>query len=143
MKSNKRKLKTIMLSMMLVAGMLLPTSSFAQNVEAETGGRVFEFSKLFGLEGQLFSTNRDGEPIEEPIEEGGFSPETGGGLFGFETFSESDSRLFGNRGAINDNITGGITNVSFGEEVPLGGGIAIMLVAGLGYVALKKKEDEQ
>ena len=143
MKSNKRKLKTIMLSMMLVAGMLLPTSSFAQNVEAETGGRVFEFSKLFGLEGQLFSTNRDGEPIEEPIEVEGFSTETGGGLFGLGKSFESDSRLFGNRGAINDNITGGITNVSFGEEVPLGGGIAIMLVAGLGYVALKKKEDKQ
>ena len=41
------------------------------------------------------------------------------------------------------NISGGITNGSFGEEVPLGSGIAIMLVAGLGYVALKKKEDEQ
>ena len=46
-------------------------------------------------------------------------------------------------GAINDNITVGITNGDFGEEVPLGGGIAIMLVAGLGYVALKKKEDKQ
>jgi hypothetical protein len=46
-------------------------------------------------------------------------------------------------GAINDGITGGITNGSFGEEVPLGGGIAILLVAGLGYVAIKKKEDEQ
>ena len=143
MKSNKRKLKSIVLSMVLAVGMLLSASVSAQEVEAETGGRVFEFGILFGLEGQLFSTNRDGEPIEEPIEVEGFSTETGGGLFGFGKGFESDSRLFGNRGAINDNITGGITNVSFGQEVPLGGGIAIMLVAGLGYVALKKKEDKQ
>ena len=143
MKNNKRKLKSIVLSMVLAVGMLLSASVSAQEVEAETGGRVFEFGKLFGLEGQLFSTNRDGEPIEEPIEVEGFSTETGGGLFGFGKGFESDSRLFGNRGAINDNITGGITNGSFGEEVPLGGGIAIMLVAGLGYVALKKKEDKQ
>ena len=39
-------------------------------------------------------------------------------------------------------ISSDITNDSFGET-PLGGGIAILLVAGLGYVALKKKEDEQ
>ena len=46
-------------------------------------------------------------------------------------------------GAGDATITGsGITNGSFGEA-PLGGGIAIMLVAGLGYVALKKKEDKQ
>ncbi len=29
------------------------------------------------------------------------------------------------------------------QEVPLGSGIAILIGAGLGYVALKKKEDEQ
>jgi hypothetical protein len=38
---------------------------------------------------------------------------------------------------------GGITNYGIGEEVPLGSGMAILLAAGLGYVALKKKEDEQ
>ena len=32
---------------------------------------------------------------------------------------------------------------NFEEVVPLGSGIAILLVAGLGYVALKKKEDKQ
>ncbi len=36
-------------------------------------------------------------------------------------------------------IEGDITNDGFG--VPLGSGIAILLGAGLGYVALKKKED--
>ena len=29
------------------------------------------------------------------------------------------------------------------QEVPLGSGIAILIGAGLGYIALKKKEDEQ
>ena len=57
--------------------------------------------------------------------------------------SSDNASLLRKNNAINDNITGGITNGDFGVEVPLGGGIAIMLVAGLGYVALKKKEDEQ
>ena len=35
----------------------------------------------------------------------------------------------------------GITNDDFGA--PLGSGIAILIGAGLGYVALKKKEDKQ
>ena len=75
--------------------------------------------------------------------------QNGGGLFGRGATSSdcaassSEESLLQREDAINDNITGGITNGSFGEEVPLGGGIAIMLVAGLGYVALKKKEDEQ
>ena len=29
------------------------------------------------------------------------------------------------------------------QDAPLGSGIAILIGAGLGYVALKKKEDEQ
>ena len=32
---------------------------------------------------------------------------------------------------------------TFQDPVPLGSGIAILIGAGLGYVALKKKEDEQ
>ena len=39
-----------------------------------------------------------------------------------------------------NNDNGGMTNQTF--ETPLGGGIAILLAAGLGYVALKKKENE-
>jgi len=46
------------------------------------------------------------------------------------------------RGAGDATITSGITFDNF-QDVPLGSGIAILLVAGLGYVALKKKEDEQ
>ena len=47
----------------------------------------------------------------------------------------------GNRSTISDN--GLFTNANFGEEAPLSSGIAVLLAAGLGYVALKKKEDKQ
>jgi len=45
-------------------------------------------------------------------------------------------------------ISGGLTNGGFGEDepvypAPLGSGLAILVGAGLGYVALKKKEDKQ
>ena len=44
---------------------------------------------------------------------------------------------------ISGNTEEGISNYGIGETVPLGSGIAILIGAGLGYVALKKKEDEQ
>ena len=51
----------------------------------------------------------------------------------------------GNRGGIIDDNSGdGFTIETFGDtNVPLGSGIAILMGLGLGYVALKKKEDEQ
>ena len=36
-----------------------------------------------------------------------------------------------------------VNTQDFGQNAPLGSGIAILIGAGLGYVALKKKEDEQ
>lgn len=64
------------------------------------------------------------------------------GLFG-RGANASDSENSGSRGMmnINDNTGTGFTNEEFG--VPMGSGIAILIGAGLGYVALKKKEDEQ
>ena len=63
-----------------------------------------------------------------------------GGLFGRGDTHESASNDLMNRSgevaASND-----ITNESFGA--PLGGGLAILIGGGLGYVALKKKEDKQ
>ena len=67
-----------------------------------------------------------------------------GGLFGKNPKAEEtvDGLMQrGNRSTISDN--GNFTNGNFGEEAPLGGGIAVLLVAGLGYAALKKKEDKQ
>ena len=57
--------------------------------------------------------------------------------------SSDNAPLLQRNNTINDNITGGITNGSFGVEVPLGSSLVILLGAGLGYVALKKKEDKQ
>lgn len=37
--------------------------------------------------------------------------------------------------------SGEISNYGIGQSVPLGSGLVILLGAGLGYVALKKKED--
>lgn len=63
--------------------------------------------------------------------------------------SSTDSKIVGNNGGllrgdvtINDD-EGGISNYGIGEPVPVGSGIAILLAAGMGYVTLKKKEDEQ
>ena len=65
-----------------------------------------------------------------------------GGLF--ERGMTSDNAEYSNsRGLVNINssTSTGITNDDFGA--PLGSGIAILIGAGLGYVALKKKEDQQ
>ena len=69
--------------------------------------------------------------------------QTGGGLFGKGV--ESDNANFGSRGMMNitESTEDGFTNADFGETAPLGSGLAILIGAGLGYVALKKKEDKQ
>lgn len=71
----------------------------------------------------------------------------GGGLFGrgptdsnFATASSEEGLLR----ATYPITDGGITINGIGQsEAPLGSGIAILIGAGLGYMALKKKEDEQ
>lgn len=64
------------------------------------------------------------------------------GLFGRGETADNSANS-GSRGMmnINDNTGTGFSNEEFGA--PLGSGIAILIGAGLGYVALKKKEDEQ
>ena len=56
--------------------------------------------------------------------------------------ASADNETVNNRGLMNINFNTevGITNGGIGE-VPLGSGLVILLGAGLGYVALKKKED--
>ena len=39
--------------------------------------------------------------------------------------------------------TGIINNQTFGQEVPLSGGVVLLLATGAGYALLKRKEDEQ
>lgn len=77
---------------------------------------------------------------------GGYAQENGkwgGGLFGHGATDESDGWLRGlfNLPETDEEVE--ITNYGIGETVPVGSGLLILLGAGLGYVALKKKEDEQ
>ena len=65
-----------------------------------------------------------------------------GGLFGETLPSESHHGTL-DRGTDHSIDGGDITNDGFGSDAPIGSGIAILLGAGLGYVALKKKEDKQ
>ena len=56
------------------------------------------------------------------------------------SYSGGESFMRKEGSAIND---GGISNYGIGETVPLGSGLVLLLGASIGYVALKKKEDEQ
>ena len=149
---NNRKLKSIIFSMALAAGMLLPMGASAQNDDRRFG--------LFGLDNlSLFE-----EPEPTVVYEFGGGANDGmvganqgvaisdysvtpGGIFGitrsiFRTNSDNGNsrELFG--------ISSQVSFANFGETepdptAPLGSGLAILIGAGLGYVALKKKEDKQ
>ena len=58
--------------------------------------------------------------------------------YGFGGTKENNS--FFNR---NVETIGIINNQTFGQEVPVGSGLFILLAAGAGYAILKRKEDEQ
>ena len=68
----------------------------------------------------------------------------GGGLFGLG--DSDDSGWFGGllRGD-SENVPGAEGDITIDPfvEAPLGSGLVILIGAGLGYVALKKKEDER
>ena len=69
-----------------------------------------------------------------------------GGLFGKSSKSESaQGGMMQKSGGTTISDEGGpFSNANFGEAVPIAGGVAILLAASLGYVALKKrKENEQ
>ena len=59
--------------------------------------------------------------------------------YGFGSAKENQS-LFGQR---NVETSGVINNQIFGQSVPVGSGVVILLAAGAGYAILKRKEDEQ
>ena len=63
------------------------------------------------------------------------------GLFGTAEQANKQQSMLGQSRAGEVNIGGDINNQNYGQDAPLGSGIAILLLAGAGYVALKKKED--
>ena len=70
--------------------------------------------------------------------------QNGGGLFG-RGATTSDHATISNEESLmrlDATISSGFTNDNF-ETTPIGSGIAILIGAGLGYAALKKKEDKQ
>ena len=113
MKTNKMNLKAIALSMAM-AVMLLPLTANAQHDENQFGLREW----------------------------GTINAQYDGNKFGLQEWGQTSllgREGGGNRGEIGINATIQV----FEEPAPLGSGIVILIGAGLGYVALKKKEDEQ
>jgi len=100
---NKMKLKAIVFSLGLAAGMMLPANASAQGV---------------------FGDMLDNYYAEK------------------EQTSQSGGALLSGNGDRRGGMEIGVNTQDFGQA-PLGSGIAILIGAGLGYVALKKKEDEQ
>ena len=64
-----------------------------------------------------------------------------GNKFGLQEWGQTS--LLGREGGGNQSDEIGIDATIQGFGVPLGSGIVILIGAGLGYLALKKKEDEQ
>ena len=111
--NNKKSMKAIVLSIVLAA-MLLPMTGKAQSYNDGT------------------AESHNSSAFYELIAYDTYLDELANALRAIE---------FNNRSG----GTFGITNNGIGqsEAAPLGSGIAILIGAGLGYVALKKKEDEQ
>ena len=120
MRKHYKKLKAIVLSMVLAAGMLLPAGASAQN-DARHGG-------LFGLFG-LFNSEEEEVGMlgrGESLSEGG-----GYGIF-TEQFGQNDEGQGGFQ----------IGTEQFGNDAPLGSGLFILAAAGAGY-ALKKRKNNK
>lgn len=61
--------------------------------------------------------------------------QNGGGLFGRGDITESSNR--------DGETSFTVNSQDFGQNVPMGSGIVILLAAGAGYAALKRKEEQQ
>ena len=113
------KPKVIALSLGLAA-MMLPASAMAQKTIERPGG-LFSLNDQYGT--SLVHQTRPG------------------GLFGH---NDQSGTSFLHRNTVEKKgLDLNVEIQSFQDPVPLGSGIAILIGAGLGYVALKKKEDEQ
>ena len=106
-------LKAIVLSLGLAA-MMLPANAMAQGTSKRPGG-MFGLNDWYG-----YQTNP-------------------GGLFGINDRSRTSFLYLTEAEEWDLNVQ----IQTFQDPVPLGSGIAILIGAGLGYVALKKKEDKQ
>lgn len=131
-KRKKKKMRALMFSMALVAT-LLPTSLMAQD---EGKGLFVGFGGLFGLGPNPEETELFLQPDQVEDTEGLFNMPRGG-TGGYNLFNQQ----FG-AGA-----NGGyeLYNQTFGQdnEGPVGSGLAILMVAGMGYAAMKSRKKNQ
>ena len=120
---NYSKRKAIVLSIVLVAGMLLPVGALAQG-----------YARRGGLFGYYYYGWFNSELKE--VEEGGlFRAGANEDDFNCNLFNQNFSPIFG------DDIAGyNLYNQSF-EEVPMGSGLLILTAAGAGYALKKRKSN--
>ena len=91
--------------------------------------------KALALSLALLATAPIGAFAQDGLFQRGVNDETYYGFGG----STGKSGLLGGRGA----ATGTINNQIFGQTVPVGSGVIILLAAGASYAVLKRKEDEK
>ena len=91
--------------------------------------------KVLTLSLAMLAATPIGVFAQEGLFQRGMSDES---YYGFGGSTEK-SGLLGDRSV----ATGTINNQTFGQSVPLGSGVIILLAAGAGYAVLKRKEDEK
>lgn len=118
-KQTKKKGKAVALSLAMAAALSLPLGALGQGLFGGSGDSG-------GDQGLLGRGNRS-------TTEGTFTHQTFGndydGTFTHQTFGS--------------NHEGNFTHQTFGNGAPVGGGLFILLSAGLGYAATKKKNTKQ
>lgn len=118
-KQTKKRVKTVALSLAMAAAMSLPLGVLGQGLFEETGDSR-------GSQGLLGRGNRG-------TTEGTFTHQT----FGNDYDGTFTHQTFGN------NHDGNFTHQTFGNETPTGSGMLILLSAGLGYAAAKRKHQNK
>ena len=130
---RESKLKAILLSSLMVIGALHPMT-----VPAQLNGS----KGLFGKGNDECLNLFEGNELEKTMILG---------TDGLVDYEDHDGGLF-KRGRVSTDglynqgfgeIPTGITNEPFQENAPLGNGLFIMLVSGVGYAALKKKNKKE
>lgn len=96
----------------------------------KTKAHVLSLAMVFALTIPL------GASAQEGLFQRGVSDEA---YYGYGS-ANSKTDLLGHRSM---GATGTIDNQIFGQPVPMGSGVILLLAAGAGYVILKRKEDEQ
>lgn len=92
--------------------------------------------KVLALSLVMLAASPIGAFAQDGLFQRGVSDET---YYGFGS-STDKSGLLGNRSV---QTTGIINNQTFGQDVPLGSEIIVLLAAGVGYAVLKRKEEKQ